>query len=55
MESNVDVTLIMSRVISFAKIDTIEAKLAAKEMLAFSKGFEKQYPNLKNLRQIYNE
>jgi hypothetical protein len=50
IDPNVDVASIMSRVISFAKLDLIDAKLAVKEMLAFSKGFDKQYPNFKNLK-----
>jgi len=50
IDPNVDVASIMSRVISFAKLDQIEAKMAVKEMLAFSKGFDKQYPNFKNLK-----
>jgi hypothetical protein len=46
---------ILSRILHFATLDALDAKLAAKEMLTFTKGFEKQYPNFKNLRIVYNE
>ena len=55
IEPRVDVASVMSRVLSFAQLDVTEAKLAAKEMLAFAKNFDKLYPNFKNLRAIYNE
>lgn len=55
VEPSIDVAAAMSRVLSFAQLDITEAKLAAKEMLAFAKNFDKLCPNFKNLRQIYNE
>lgn len=53
--SNIDVASIMSGVLSFAQLNIVDAKMAAKEMLSFVKNFEKQYPSFKNLRIVYNE
>jgi hypothetical protein len=55
IEPRIDVAATMSRVLSFAQLDVSEAKLAAKEMLAFAKNFDKLHPSFKNLRSIYNE
>jgi predicted unusual protein kinase regulating ubiquinone biosynthesis (AarF/ABC1/UbiB family) len=50
IEPKIDVAAIMSRILSFAQLDILEAKSAAKEMLTFAKNFDKLYPNFKNLR-----
>ena len=55
IEPKIDISAIMSRVISFAQLDITEAKLAAKEMLAYAKDFDRIHPNFKNLRSIYSE
>jgi hypothetical protein len=55
IEPKVDTQLIMSKIISFGQLDTIDTKVAAKEMLTFAKNFDKLHPNFKNLRAIYNE
>jgi len=51
----IDIAAIMDKVISFANLDSTETKLAFKEMLSFSKNFDKQYPNFKHLKLIYKE
>lgn len=55
IEPKVDTHTIMSKVLHFASLDVTDEKLAAKELLSFAKGFDKLYPNFKNLRSIYNE
>jgi len=55
IEPQIDISGAMSKVVSFAKIDMGDTKIAAKEMLSFAKNFDKLYPNFKNLRAVYNE
>lgn len=55
IEPKIDITNIMQRVWMFAKVDSGDSKIAAKELLTFAKNFDKLYPNFKNLRSVYNE
>ena len=55
IEPRTDISAVMSRIISFAQLDITESKLAAKEMLAYAKDFEKIHPNFKNLKAIYSD
>lgn len=55
IEPKVDIQSIMSKIFIFAKVESGDAKIAAKELLTFAKSFDKLHPNFKNLRAIYTE
>lgn len=55
IDEKVEVEKVILLISEFSLLNTGEIKEAAQSMLSFAKNFEKLYPNLRNLKTLYNE